>query len=91
MFFGENVPPARITEAERILDEANALLVVGSSLMVYSGYRFTQRTAQQKKPIALLNRGLTRADDLAGHRWQVDSRLLADLVLPDLVPVDAAG
>ncbi|MDO4683513.1 MAG: NAD-dependent protein deacetylase [Lautropia sp.] len=85
VFFGENVPRARLSEAERIIDEADALLVIGSSLMVYSGYRFTRQAAGQQKSIALLNRGLTRADDLAAHRWQVDCGLLADILPDDIV------
>ena len=46
-------------------DEADALLVVGSSLAVFSGYRFTLRARDQGKPIVLLGLGPTRADDLA--------------------------
>lgn len=79
VFFGENVPPNRLRDAEQIIDEAEALLVIGSSLMVYSGYRFARQAAEQHKSIALLNRGLTRADDLAAHRWQVDCSVLADI------------
>ncbi len=62
VFFGENVPRDRIHEAERNLDEADAMLVVGSSLMVYSGFRFVQRAAGAGKPVAAINLGRTRAD-----------------------------
>jgi NAD-dependent SIR2 family protein deacetylase len=64
VFFGEGVPPARVAAAFDLLEEADALLIVGSSLMVYSGYRFAQAAARQAKPVAALNVGRTRADDL---------------------------
>ena len=64
VFFGEGVPPQRVEEAFAVLDDADALLVVGSSLMVYSGYRFAQAAARAGKPIAAVNIGRTRADDL---------------------------
>ncbi len=64
VFFGENVPRERVEAAMRALDEADAMLVVGSSLMVYSGYRFCERAAASGKPIAAINRGRTRADPL---------------------------
>ena len=68
VFFGEGVPPSRVTEAFDLLDQADALLVVGSSLMVFSGYRFAQAAARQSKPVAALNLGRTRADDLLALR-----------------------
>jgi NAD-dependent SIR2 family protein deacetylase len=46
------------------LDAADAMLVVGSSLMVYSGYRFVRAMADAGKPIAAINLGRTRADDV---------------------------
>ena len=64
VFFGENVPRDRVGAAMRALDEAEAMLVVGSSLMVWSGYRFCERAQSQGKPIAAINRGRTRADHL---------------------------
>jgi NAD-dependent SIR2 family protein deacetylase len=64
VFFGENVPPDRVTRAFEGVARADALLVVGSSLMVYSGYRFAEAAAQAGKPIAAVNLGRTRADHL---------------------------
>ena len=64
VFFGEAVPAERVRQAMAALDRADAMLVVGSSLMVYSGYRFAQAAAQDGKPIAALNLGRTRADAL---------------------------
>src|SRR5262249_24471549 len=65
VFFGENVPRARVTAAHEALHQADAMLVVGSSLMVYSGYRFARAAREAGLPLALLNRGVTRADDIA--------------------------
>jgi len=64
VFFGERVPPERVRRAFAALHEADALLVVGSSLMVYSGFRFVQAAARAGKPIAAVNLGTTRADGL---------------------------
>lgn len=62
VFFGENVPRERVAAACRALDDADGMLVVGSSLMVYSGFRFVERAAAAGKPIAAVNLGRTRAD-----------------------------
>ncbi|MGI4814245.1 MAG: NAD-dependent protein deacetylase [Janthinobacterium lividum] len=64
VFFGEAVPRDRVEQAFAHLARADAVLVVGSSLMVYSGFRFPQAAARQGLPIAALNIGRTRADDL---------------------------
>ncbi|HEY7929731.1 MAG TPA: NAD-dependent protein deacetylase [Steroidobacteraceae bacterium] len=64
VFFGESVPPARVAAARDQLRRADAMLVVGSSLMLYSGYRFAQHAAQLGKPIGAINLGRTRADGL---------------------------
>jgi NAD-dependent SIR2 family protein deacetylase len=64
VFFGESVPLDRVDAAFRHLDEADAVLVVGSSLMVYSGFRFVERAASLGKPVAAVNLGRTRADAL---------------------------
>lgn len=64
VFFGENVPRSRVEAARAALARADAMLVVGSSLMVYSGYRFCEWAHRGGKPIAALNQGRTRADPL---------------------------
>lgn len=64
VFFGENVPRDRVATAMQALDAADAMLVVGSSLMVFSGYRFAHAAAKAGKPIAAVNLGRTRADPL---------------------------
>ena len=64
VFFGEAVPRDRVDAATRHLEQADAMLIVGSSLMVYSGFRFAQMAAGAGKPIAAINLGRTRADEL---------------------------
>lgn len=65
VFFGESVPAGKVNVAMAHVDEADALLVAGSSLTVWSGYRFAKRAAERAIPIAIVNVGPTRADDLA--------------------------
>ena len=74
VFFGEGVPKDRVSAANTAVDYSDALLVVGSSLMVYSGYRFARRASELGKPIAILNQGRTRADELADLRIDEDCR-----------------
>ena len=64
VFFGEGIPRTRVEAARGALEEADAMLVVGSSLMVYSGYRLCEHAQAMGKPIAAINRGRTRADHL---------------------------
>jgi NAD-dependent SIR2 family protein deacetylase len=64
VFFGETVPRDQVAAAQAALEEADAMLVVGSSLMVYSGFRFAQMAARRGIPIAAVNLGRTRADDM---------------------------
>jgi NAD-dependent SIR2 family protein deacetylase len=64
VFFGEGVPRERVQAAMIALESSDAMLVVGSSLMVYSGYRFVTAMSEMGKPIAAINLGRTRADDL---------------------------
>lgn len=68
VFFGENVPAPRVERAMASLCGARALLIIGSSLMVFSGFRFARAAARQGVPIAIVNLGKTRADDLAALR-----------------------
>ena len=65
VFFGENVPRDRVDRAYQWVDEADGLLVAGTSLMVFSGLRFVRRAAAGAKPVLIVNRGVTRGDDLA--------------------------
>ena len=79
VFFGENVPRDRVDTVHAHLQRADAVLVVGSSLMVYSGFRFVQAAAKAGLPVAALNRGRTRADDLFQFK---DERDCAEALRP---------
>ena len=68
VFFGENVPAARVEDVYAWVSEAEALLVLGSSLKVYSGFRFVERAYRLGKPVAIVNLGETRADHIASLR-----------------------
>ena len=86
VFFGDNVPPERTAQAMAEMEAADALLVVGSSLMVFSGYRFCRMAAAAGKPIVAINAGKTRADDLISLKLE----LPAQEVLPRLVDLLSA-
>ncbi|MEN5061061.1 NAD-dependent protein deacetylase [Luteimonas sp. TWI1416] len=72
VFFGENVPKARVQAARTALAQSDAMFVVGSSLMVYSGFRFAKMAHEAGLPLAILNRGVTRADPLTTLRLDAE-------------------
>jgi NAD-dependent SIR2 family protein deacetylase len=72
VFFGEAVPSERVFDATAKLEQSDALLVVGSSLMVFSGFRFARIAHEANIPVAIINRGRTRADDLAIEKLSHD-------------------
>lgn len=72
VFFGDSVPRERVRQATDALSAATALLVVGSSLMVYSGFRFAEQARREGKPILAINRGVTRADALLTLKIEAD-------------------
>ena len=81
VFFGENVPAERVDAARDALAQADALLVAGSSLMVYSGFRFVRLAHEAGLPIAIVNRGRTRGDDLADLKIEGDvGAMLTDAI-----------
>jgi NAD-dependent SIR2 family protein deacetylase len=65
VFFGESVPKARVEAAYALVERADVLVVLGSSLTVLSGLRFVRHQARQQQPVVIINRGPTRGDDLA--------------------------
>jgi NAD-dependent SIR2 family protein deacetylase len=87
VFFGENVPRERLDEAWRVFEDAEVLLVVGSSLTVYSGRRFIYRAGEIGMPVAVMNIGPTRADDVAAVK--VEAPL--GMALPALADALLAG
>lgn len=87
VFFGDGVPAARVAEAERAVRESDAMLVVGTSLMVLSGFRCARMAAEAGKPVAAINRGVTRADPLLTFKLAA----CAEVVLPRLAALVLAG
>jgi NAD-dependent SIR2 family protein deacetylase len=65
VFFGENVPEPRVLECKQLVEQAESLVVLGSSLQVFSGRRFVKQAHQRGIPVLIVNRGTTRSDDLA--------------------------
>ena len=65
VFFGENVPKERVARCHELVESAEALVVLGSSLQVMSGLRFVRAARAREIPIVIVNRGRTRGDDLA--------------------------
>ena len=72
VFYGESVPRERVQTCMEAMNRADALLIVGSSLMVYSGYRFALAAQEQGKSIAAINQGVTRADALLEFKVEAD-------------------
>jgi NAD-dependent SIR2 family protein deacetylase len=68
VFFGESVPKPRVTRCRALTDAADVLLGLGSSLRVYSGYRFVRRAAERGIPVAIVTRGPSRGDPTATVR-----------------------
>ena len=69
VFFGGTVPGPVVDECYQMIDAAEGMLVVGSSLSVYSGLRFCRYAVDQGKPLIILNQGQTRADDLCTRKF----------------------
>lgn len=72
VFFGESVPRERVAAVREALVQADAVLVAGSSLMVYSGYRFVEEAVAAGKPVAAVNRGRTRADPVLALKVEAE-------------------
>ena len=81
VFYGDSVPKHRVQSVRAELESADAFLVVGSSLMVYSSYRFAKEAKALGLPMAAVNQGRTRADDWLECKWLADSAS----ALPELV------
>jgi len=72
VFFGESVPKEKVAYSMERVDEADALLVAGSSLTVWSGFRFVKRASERGIPIAIVNIGPTRGDELASIKLEAN-------------------
>lgn len=89
VYFGESVPKERVAQAFSVVDEADALLVAGSSLTVFSGYRFVRHAAAAGMPIAIINRGPTRGDEQATVKVEAGCSELLTLLAGELAPAPA--
>jgi NAD-dependent SIR2 family protein deacetylase len=90
VYFGDSVPKELVQQAFSLVDSAEALLVAGSSLTVFSGYRFVRHAAAAGIPIAIINRGPTRGDALATVKVDAGCSELLTLLtgeLPDPLPL----
>jgi NAD-dependent SIR2 family protein deacetylase len=90
VYFGESVPKDRVEQAFSLVDDADALLVAGSSLTVFSGYRFVRHAAAHAMPVAIINRGPTRGDDLATVKIDNGCSEMLVLLTDELAPVISA-
>lgn len=72
VFYGGSVPKQRVAEVQQAVENADGLLVVGSSLSVYSVFRFCRTASERQIPVAAINRGKTRADDMLSVKVQQD-------------------
>jgi NAD-dependent SIR2 family protein deacetylase len=80
VFFGDSVPRQRVAQAAAAIEQASALFVVGSSLMVYSGFRFVEQAHRLGKSVFAINQGVTRADAFLSAKLDADcAATLADL------------
>jgi len=88
VFFGENVPKPRVERCYAAVDaldpSTGALLVLGSSLTVMSGFRFARHAAKHGIPVVIVNRGSTRADDLASYKLEVGTSEFAGALAAEL-------
>jgi NAD-dependent SIR2 family protein deacetylase len=81
VFFGENVPPARTRACYDLVEAASALVVLGSSLTVMSGFRYVRHAARLGRPVVIVNQGATRGDAYAAATLDAPlGQALTDLV-----------
>jgi NAD-dependent SIR2 family protein deacetylase len=86
VYFGESVPKDVVQQAMSLVEDAGALLVAGSSLTVFSGYRFVRHAAARGIPVAIVNRGPTRGDELATVKVEAGCSELLTLLAEELCP-----
>jgi NAD-dependent SIR2 family protein deacetylase len=84
VYFGESVAKEVVDQAYSLIDQSEALLVAGSSLTVFSGYRFVRHAAARGLPIAIINRGVTRGDDLATVKVETGCSPMLTLLVEEL-------
>ncbi len=90
VFFGESVPRDRVAAVREALVQADAVLVAGSSLMVYSGYRFVEEAVTTGKPVVALNRGRTRADPVLALKVEHEVGMALEGLAREVTSFDVA-
>ncbi len=90
VYFGESVPKPVVERAYSLVADADALLVAGSSLTVFSGLRFVRQAAAAGTPVAIINRGPTRGDELATVKVDAGCSELLALLADELTPAISA-
>lgn len=83
VFYGGTVPADRVAQGMAAITEADALVAIGTSLQVYSGFRFCRAALSQGKPVALINPGVTRADEIASLKLSSPCGELLERVASD--------
>jgi len=91
VFFGDGVPRPVVDEAFGATDAAELLLVVGSSLAVFSGYRFLRRAVERGTPVAIVNRGPVRGEEHAALKIEASAGATLDALARALTQVTAAS
>lgn len=91
VYFGESVVKAVVDQAYSLIDSSDALLVAGSSLTVFSGFRFVRHAAAKAMPVAIVNRGPTRGDDLATVKVESGCSPMLALLADELTAAAESG
>jgi NAD-dependent SIR2 family protein deacetylase len=86
VFYGDSVPRERVASAYALIEQADAVLVAGSSLMVYSSFRFCRRAHELGIPLIAVNRGVTRADPWYRVKVEDDCAAVLEALVPRLAP-----
>ena len=81
VYFGENVPAERVASSYALVDSADLLLVLGTSLHVFSGRRFVVRAASGGIPVVIVNEGPTRGDEVAAYKLETPLGVTLDAIL----------
>ena len=91
VYFGDHVPGERVAQARAWLSSSGGLWVVGSSLMVFSGFRFCRQAHAENQPICSLNLGQTRADDLLTLKLDCTINPVLQGLMAQLQPARTGG
>ncbi len=84
VYFGESVAKEIVDQAYSLVEQSDALLVAGSSLTVFSGYRFVRHAAAHGIPVGIVNRGSTRGDSLAAVKVDAGCSPILTLLAEEL-------